>query len=172
MHVIFCKLKKAQKAWIEFFASLKKLKRHGFNFSLVVVSLRSWTESRVGGTPASESLKKSIHSTSTVPSNFTIEKRKPSKQNDIFANQKKKNENLASPLEKTEFPGKNVDCSKKHWEEHTFNFKKYFANHGDSCLFQNSKTSEFCFPIWKKNLAYFDVRGFKPAASAFCFQIL
>ena len=76
------------------------------------------------------------------------------------------------PLEKTEFPGKNVDCSKKHWEEHTFNFKKYFANHGDSCLFQNSKTSEFCFPIWKKNLAYFDVRGFKPAASAFCFQIL
>ena len=32
MDLIFCKLKKAQKTWIQFFASLKNLKKHGFNF--------------------------------------------------------------------------------------------------------------------------------------------
>ncbi len=28
----FCKLKKAQKTWIEFFANVKKLKKYEFNF--------------------------------------------------------------------------------------------------------------------------------------------
>ena len=32
MDLIFCKLKKAQKTGIEFFASFKKLKKHEFNF--------------------------------------------------------------------------------------------------------------------------------------------
>ena len=32
MVLIFCKLKKAPKTWILFFASLKKLKKHGLNF--------------------------------------------------------------------------------------------------------------------------------------------
>jgi len=32
MDLIFASLKKAQKAWISFFPSLKKLKKHGFHF--------------------------------------------------------------------------------------------------------------------------------------------
>ena len=32
-YLIFCKLKKAQKTWISFFASLKKLKKRGFHFA-------------------------------------------------------------------------------------------------------------------------------------------
>ena len=32
MDLIFCKIKKAKKTWIQFFASLQKLKKHGFNF--------------------------------------------------------------------------------------------------------------------------------------------
>ena len=33
---MFYKLKKAQKTWIKFFANLKKLKKHGFNFCKTV----------------------------------------------------------------------------------------------------------------------------------------
>ena len=32
MDLIFCKLRESQKMWIEFFASSKMLKKHGFNF--------------------------------------------------------------------------------------------------------------------------------------------
>ena len=32
MNLIFARFKKTQKTWIQFFGSLKKLKRHEFNF--------------------------------------------------------------------------------------------------------------------------------------------
>ena len=32
MNLIFCKLKKTKKKWIEFFSFFKKQKEHGFNF--------------------------------------------------------------------------------------------------------------------------------------------
>ena len=37
MDLIFCTLKEAQKTWISFFASLKKLKKHGFGHIFYVV---------------------------------------------------------------------------------------------------------------------------------------
>ena len=42
MNLIFCKLKKSQKTWIKFFASLKELKKHGFNFLQAKKAQKVW----------------------------------------------------------------------------------------------------------------------------------
>ena len=42
MNFIFCEIKKAQKTWTEFFASLKKLKKHGFNFYKLKKAQKAW----------------------------------------------------------------------------------------------------------------------------------
>ena len=42
MNVIFCKVEKAPKIWIEFFANLKELKKHELNFSQAKKNQKIW----------------------------------------------------------------------------------------------------------------------------------
>ena len=42
MNFIFCKLKKPQKTWISFFASLKNVKKHEFHFLQASKAQKTW----------------------------------------------------------------------------------------------------------------------------------